>query len=71
VGWGGLLFGVMFLYFFFWFGSIDFSGQSKCFVVFAKIWRFELKTACRKQATFPVNQFVWSVIYFCRSESGL
>jgi hypothetical protein len=36
-----------------------------------KIWRFKLRTDCRRQARFRVSQTLWPVKYiFCRSESN-
>jgi hypothetical protein len=40
-------------------GSVILSVCQKFLVLFAKIWRFELKTVWRRQATFRVNKFVW------------
>jgi hypothetical protein len=72
-GWAekGFLSGAVPLIFSSFLGSINFSVQSKCFVVLGKIHRVELKTACHRQATFRLSQCFWSVNNFVIPSQGL
>jgi hypothetical protein len=65
VGWEVTFFVGIFLCFFSFLGSINVSRQSKYCVILATTWRFEVGTACRRQASFR------SVNFFSRSESRL